>query len=267
MAGSFRDVELAGWMVRAESYDAFFSMITKQAIPHFLAVLGELPGKAVLDVCCGPGHLAAAAAQRGAYVEGVDFARTIVERATENYPEVLFTEGDAADLPYGDRAFDYVVCAFGVMHLEQPDEAIADAHRVLRPGGIYAFSQWALDDELLELVTTAVAAHGRTEVGLPQAPPLMRFSNPDECRRAMQDVGFRDIRVDRVELEWRTDRAEALLDVIYHGAVRAALLLQAQEPRRRARIHEAIVDAAETRRSASGIIIRRPAVLASGAKS
>jgi hypothetical protein len=45
MGESFREAEHAGWMVRADSYDALFSAITSQAIPHVLTALGDLAGK------------------------------------------------------------------------------------------------------------------------------------------------------------------------------------------------------------------------------
>ena len=227
MATSFREAEYAGWTARAESYDTLFTTISNQAIPHILSVLGDLSSKAVLDVCCGPGHLAAAAVQCGAFAEGIDFAPTMIARATRNYPTIPFHVGDAESLPYGNGSFDHVVCAFGIMHLQQPEAAIAEAHRVLRPSGIYAFTQWALNDDLLRIVSAAIAEHGRSDLDIPQAPPPMRFSDPDECRRVLRIYGFREIRIEQITLQWRTDRAEALLELIYSSAVRAALLLEA----------------------------------------
>src|SRR5271166_5567693 len=58
---SFREAEHAGWKARADSYDAHFATITNQAIPKMLSAFDELAGRALLDVCCGPGHLAAVA--------------------------------------------------------------------------------------------------------------------------------------------------------------------------------------------------------------
>ena len=130
-----RDSELAGWSARSTSYDHYLSPITNQVTVPIISVLGPLGGKRVLDVCCGPGHLAGAMAAAGADVEGIDFAATMVTNARDNYPNLGFREGDAEALPYPDGAFDHVVCAFGVMHIGHPDAAMAEASRVFAARG------------------------------------------------------------------------------------------------------------------------------------
>lgn len=266
MATTFRDAELSGWSTRPASYDHHLSPITSQVIAPIIAALGPLQGRRVLDVCCGPGHLAAGLAAAGADVEGIDFAATMVERACANYPALAFREGDAEALPCADASFDHVACAFGVMHIPHPDVAIAEAFRVLRPGGRYAFTQWAKDDELLTIVLSAIAAHGGPVAGLPPAPPPLRFSDPAECRRVLQAAGFVDVADQRIETTWTGDRPETLLDLVHGGAVRVAMVLEAQEPERRARIHDAILDAARSRMASGKVVIRRPVVMAWGRK-
>ena len=229
-------------------------------------MLGDLTGRTLLDVCCGPGNLAAEAKARGASATGIDFAETMVGLATTKHPGIPFRIGDAERLPVPELAVDYVVCAFGLMHLERPDAAVAEAFRVLRPGGTYAFTQWAVDDELLRVVSDAVAAHGSTDVHLPPAPPLMRFGDPDECRRTLQAHGFSAVRVRRLELSWRAQRPELALELIYSGAVRAAMLLEAQPAERRERIHEAIVDSVRIGSEREGVVLRRPVLLAAGTR-
>lgn len=266
MNGSFREAELAGWSTRPASYDQHLSPITNQVIAPIARALGALRGMSVLDVCCGPGHLAGALAAAGAVVEGVDFAPTMVAKARENYPGVKFQQGDAEALPHAAGAFDHVVCAFGVMHISQPEKAIAEAFRVLRPQGRYVFTQWAKDDELLKIVLSAIAEHGAPVANLPDAPPPLRFSDPTECRRVLEETGFVDVHDERVETTWTAEQPEVLLDLVYGGAVRAAIVLEAQEPARRARIHEAILDAAKSRVVGGAVVIRRPVVMASGTK-
>ena len=81
----------------------------------------------------GTGYLAAAAAKRGALAEGLDFSREMVERARANHPTVRFREGDAEQLPYDDRSFDHVLCAFGHLHLTNADQAIEKRRVKRRP--------------------------------------------------------------------------------------------------------------------------------------
>src|SRR6185437_3238254 len=135
MTGSFRDAELDGWSARSTSYDQHLAPITNQVAGPMITALGAVTGKRVLDVCCGPGHLAASLAGAGAIVEGIDFAPPMVARARENYPDLDFRQGDAEALPFDANTFDHVVCAFGVMHLGHADAAFAEAFRVLRPTG------------------------------------------------------------------------------------------------------------------------------------
>jgi SAM-dependent methyltransferase len=191
----------------------------------------------------------------------------MVTLARRNYPAIPFREADAECLPHPDASFDAVACAFGLMHMEHPDKAISEAFRVLRSGGVFSFTQWATDDELLGIVGTAVATHGSPAVAMPPAPPLMRFANPDECQRALLAQGFTDPLVKRLELVWQCTNPEAVLDLIHGGAVRAAMLINAQSPGDHERVQAAIVEAVRSRRTPEGrYLLRRPAVLAQGRK-
>jgi SAM-dependent methyltransferase len=266
MTATFREAELAGWSARASSYDRHLSPVTGQVVGPICAALAPLAGMRMLDVCCGPGHLAGAAAAAGASVEGVDFAAPMVAKARENYPGLAFREGSAESLPYPNEAFDHAVCAFGLMHIDRPDVAVAEAFRVLRPRGRYVFTQWAKDDEVLGIVLAAIAVHGAPIAALPDAPPPLRFSDPSECRRALEGAGFVGVSTSRIETAWTAERPEAMLDLVYGGAVRVAIVLEAQEPVRRERIHAAILEAAKVRMRGGICTLRRPVVMALGVK-
>lgn len=267
MAGSFRDTELSGWSARADSYDRLFTPITNQAIPRILATLADIRAKRVLDVCCGSGRLTAVLANAGADAEGLDFAPPMVAKASANFPALRFRQGDADNLPYDSNSFDHVVCCYGVMHLPNPDQAIAEAHRILKPGGKYVFTQWAKDDELMTIVTSAVAEHGTLSIDLPAAPPPLRFSDPDECRRVLDTTGFDKIAVERLDIAWTSNRPEALLELINGGAVRMAMVIQAQRPESRTKIEDAITRAARARTTGNTTVVRRPTVMAVGEKA
>jgi len=267
---TFKDLEHAGWLKKAAAYDDWFAKITRQAIEPMLdAVTGEYEGARLLDICSGTGHLAGAAARRGAVAEGLDFADTMVALAKANYPDIPFTGGDAENLPYDDSSFDAMVCGFGHLHFADADQAIAEAHRVLVPGGRYGFTVWCGPGQgagLFKLIVDAVKEHGTTDVDLPPAPPLFRFADPEESRSTMERLGFADVETRVLDLIWEPARAEDILDMIYKSIVRTPMLFERQAPEARERIHEAIVQNAEEYRVNGMIRLPFPAALVTGTR-
>jgi demethylmenaquinone methyltransferase / 2-methoxy-6-polyprenyl-1,4-benzoquinol methylase len=93
------------------------------------------PGDRVLDVCCGTGDLALAAAQAGGKVTGLDFSEPMLELAREKAPELDWVSGDALALPFTDGSFDAATIGFGLRNLADAEKGLAEMRRVLRPGG------------------------------------------------------------------------------------------------------------------------------------
>lgn len=103
-------------------------------------------GQRVLDVACGTGVVAITAARAGATVSALDLTPQLLEHARENAKlagvEIDWREGDAEQLPFGDRAFDVVLSQYGHMFAPRPEFAVSEMLRVLKPGGTIAFSTW-----------------------------------------------------------------------------------------------------------------------------
>lgn len=102
----------------------------------------ELHGQAVLDVGCGSGRYMLHALQRGAArVIGVDLSPEMLERAATELAalqpdaEVDLVQGSLAALPVPDARANLTICALVVGHLENLEHALAELHRVTRPGG------------------------------------------------------------------------------------------------------------------------------------
>jgi len=221
--------------------------ITAGAVAPLLDATGVHAGTQIFDVATGPGYVAAGADARGAHAIGIDFAADMVAAARRRYPRIEFREGDAENLAFDPESFDAVVCAFGILHIADPDKAIAEAYRVLRPDGRFAFTVWAGPDrhDFFAIVLKALEAHGNTQVSLPPAPPIFRFSDPVECRKALTQAGFVDASVVELALKWRAPSIEAILDCIYKSTVRTSMVLERQTSAARDRIHEAIHKSAE----------------------
>lgn len=101
-------------------------------------VVRRLPQGNVLDLACGTGELALAIAQKeGVQVTGLDLSEGMLEvaRRRTQGKAITLIHGDAQQLPLPDSSFDATTIAFGIRNVPDVPAALAEMHRVLRPGG------------------------------------------------------------------------------------------------------------------------------------
>jgi SAM-dependent methyltransferase len=266
-AAAFHRFEHAGWQRAAEHYAAAFGALTAQTAEALLDAARVTVGSRVLDVATGPGYIAAAAAARGAAVTGIDFSAAMIARARSNRPAIDFREGDAEALDFESASVDAVVMNFGMLHLARPDAAIAEARRVLRAGGRFAFTVWGGPDQAVGfgLVVRAVERHGTVDAGLPEGPPFFLFSDAEACRRTLGAAGFEAIDVRALPLVWRLQTADEVFAAVSTGGVRTSAVLRAQTPAALARIRDEVRRGVEAHRTADGAFeLPMLVVLASG---
>ncbi|MEV6284022.1 methyltransferase domain-containing protein [Kribbella sp. NPDC051770] len=105
--------------------------------------LGPVAGREVLEIACGHGRVSRGLARLGASVTGVDLSSAMLAKAAEAREPlgITYLQADVAspDLLAG-RTFDSVVCSFGLSDIDDLDGTLATVHRLLRPGGVFAFS-------------------------------------------------------------------------------------------------------------------------------
>lgn len=263
-----RAFEHAGWQRAAAAYEDNFAPATAPFIQPLLDAAEITAGARILDVACGPGHVAAVAAARGARAQGLDFSAAMVRIARAAHPDIVVTEGDAEDLPYPDGAFDAVVSSFGMHHVPRPEAALAQARRVLAPGGCAAFTVWAAPEENLawRLVFDAIARHGdRTPSQAP--PPGGSFNQPDDCLRALTAAGFANTSARIVQAEWLVADADALIAALSAGTVRMAAVIAAQHRSTLPAIVADIDREAERYRRGERLAVPIAAILARGTKA
>ncbi len=100
---------------------------------------GMSQGSRVLDIGSGGGFLAATLSGAGYNVIGIDPALAAVRDATKHVAASFVVAAGEA-LPFADGAFEAVVCSEVLEHVENPDAVVAEASRVLRPGGVFLFT-------------------------------------------------------------------------------------------------------------------------------
>lgn len=266
---AFTAFEREGWGRSIAGYENTLADVTRQSVAATLDAAGVRTGMRVLDVCTGPGMLAAGAVARGAEAVGLDFSEEVVGHAQAAVPEAEFHCGDAQDLPFDDDAFDAVVCGYGVIHLPDPEAALRETHRVLRGGSRLALSVWdsPSPQNAFGMIYAAIAAHGDTDVPLPHGPDFFQFSGDGALAAALAEIGFSDIRTQLLALSWQVASAAEILSAVETSTVRARALLAAQDAEAVQEITSYLEGAITSMGSpGEGYTVPSPAILGSGGK-
>ena len=200
MPDDARDADTKAWLAgvfdrAAPTYDrvgdAYHDFFGELLVD--LAAVG--PGDSVLDVACGRGAALLPAARRvggtGSLL-GVDLSPEMVALAARALAdEGLPGEGrvmDAEHLGLGEASFDVALCAFGLFFFPDPEAAVAEVFRVVRPGGTVAVSTWGPEDERWswedDLLATLDA--GRRAIVRP-------FDDATEIAALLRGAGFTDV--------------------------------------------------------------------------
>lgn len=138
-----------------EEYDAWYKTslgaISDRLEKELVFSLIEIKqGDAVLDVGCGTGNYTIELAKRGADVIGIDSSEEMLAwariKAQKAYIEASFMAADATNLPFPDSFFDTVLSNGLLCFLKEPEKALMEMHRVLKPGGrlvIGVLNRWS----------------------------------------------------------------------------------------------------------------------------
>src|SRR6266513_5459086 len=160
----------------------------------------------VLELACGTG-IVTRAVRTGlpstVKLTATDLNEPMFRHAAAKFRKdeaVQWMQADACSLPFGDRMFDAVVCQFGIMFV--PDKALAarEAHRVLKPGGLFLFNVWdALEhNELGQLTHQTIASYFEKDPPAFYEVPF-GYHDQDEIKRMLEGAGFREVRTEVVD--------------------------------------------------------------------
>lgn len=155
----------------------------------------DLKGKTLLDVGCGAGgvtlHLLEAHGLSAA--TGFDVELPVIEAARlhsakRNLSDLAcFVQAAPGLLPFADNSFDIVFSKDALLHVSDKDALFADIFRILKPGGVFAASNWMIshDGEPSPEMKAYVAAEGLS----------FAMASPARYRQAMERAGFRDVTI------------------------------------------------------------------------
>jgi ubiquinone/menaquinone biosynthesis C-methylase UbiE len=192
--GAVRQAQQRTW---SEGDFAMVAGLVEMVAEELAEALDIVPDERVLDVACGSGNGALAAARRAwGNTVGVDFVPALLERGRERAAaerlDVEFVEGDAAELPCGEGEFDVVMSIFGAMFAPEHEKAAAELLRACKPGGRIGMANWVPDGGVGKMFMTT-AKHAPPPPGV--VSPLL-WGTEEHLRELFGD-GVSDLKVER----------------------------------------------------------------------
>lgn len=183
------DWQIAGdaWAHAGLDWALRFEPHARDAVETLFDGLGVEHGCNLLDLACGSGYALGVAERRGAVAAGIDASAGLIDIARRRAPSTELVTGSMFELPWGNESFDLVTSFNGIWGGCQ--DAVDEAHRVLRPGGRIGVTFWgpgqALDlrDYFMVIGTTAPGVADELK-------GLAAIGAPGVCEGMLEAAGF-----------------------------------------------------------------------------
>jgi SAM-dependent methyltransferase len=207
------------WSARADDWARIQEPLMKPAFEAGLDAIAITPDLRLLDVGCGSGLALRLAADRGASVTGLDASSGLLEHARRRVPGAPLVQGELEQLPFADGSFDVVTGFNSFQYAAQPAVALAEAARVLAPGGRVLYLNWA-PPEQCEAAGYLAAIGALLPPPPPGAPGPFALSDHDAIVRVFEEAGLTVRSTGDVTVVWSyPDHATALAGLMAAGPI------------------------------------------------
>lgn len=217
-----RRVQRYGWDRAAEHYEPFWKKQLQPAQDLLLEMAAIQPGERVLGTASGTGLTtfpAALATGPSGEVMATDISQVMVDRIATaagalGFSNVSTERMGAEELQLPDASFDVAICALGFMYYPDPDQAMREMVRVLRPGGRAAVAVWGARKscgwaEIFPIVDARV----ETEV----CPLFFQLGTGDTLQRTAEEAGLVDVQTERISTVLEYDSVEDAAGAAFAG--------------------------------------------------
>lgn len=264
-----RRIQRYGWDLAAVDYESLWQAQLACAQAGLLKSAALVSGERVLDVACGTGLIAFAAAEAvgpQGRVVGIDLADRMIDAARRRAMEsevsnVTFARMDAEHLDLPDCSFDVALCAFGLMYMPDPEQAVCEMRRVLRPGGRLGLAVWG---ERSRCGWSALFPIVDAEVASEVCPLFFRLGQADALGRLCAEAGLEVVAQQRMAATLIYTDAEQACNAAFIGGP-VALAWSRFDDEVRARVRRRYIEAIAAWRSNDGYRIPGEFVLVTAA--
>lgn len=141
-AGQFWNENAEAWTALARAgFDIYRDYLNT---PAFFDILPDINNLSGIDIGCGEGYNTRLLAQKGASLKAIDISEIFIEKAKEAQeyllPDIEYLVASATNLPFQNAYFDFATSFMCLMDIPNPDKALKEAYRVLKPNGFLQFS-------------------------------------------------------------------------------------------------------------------------------
>jgi ubiquinone/menaquinone biosynthesis C-methylase UbiE len=198
-------------LVAAEKWKAKSAVLGNAVTEALVEYSRPLPGMHIVDLATGTGEPGISLAQRvipGGTVTAIDQSSELLEIATQRarlkkLSNFTTQQGDAHHLAFANQRFDLATCRFGVMFFSDPQRALAELRRVLKPGARACFAAWGpIEQPYWQTTMKIIHQH----VGGPMLPSggadPFRFSAPGSLSEVLSAAGFHEVQESTQNLPW-----------------------------------------------------------------
>ena len=233
-------------------------------------------GMNVLDLASGTGEpaisLALSVGEQG-HVTAFDLSAELLQIAQKRAQarglgNFTTLQGDAHSLPFADNGFDLATSRFGVMFFREPELALRESRRVLRPGARACFLVWgSFDQPYWQSMMGVVHRHVGGPLIEPGGPNPFRFAERGSLSKVLRAAGFNDIEEETRTLPWAwPGPAEEVWEQNRAVAVPFRAMLDRVPDHEWPRIHAEVLKAVSSYSDGENIAFGAKVVLASGKK-
>ena len=252
-SGAYRDASLERWARAARGWEAHRERMQsawQQVSAWLVDAIEPQPGHRVLELAAAAGDTGLLAAELilpGGTLLSTDLVEEMVGLARARARElgitnVEFRTMDAEWIDLPTASLDGVLARFGYMLVADPQAALLEARRVLRPGGRVALAAWAdpAANPWASVPLAELLAMGAIDPPDPDAPGMFAFRDPGRIRTLLQDAGFTDVTVEQLDLVHRFKDLDEWWDMQLDVSTTLAAAVAALSPAQRDDLRDAI---------------------------